>query len=386
MAVENTQEQQTDEIMIRAILLERFKASFSVEIRSQLRKLEKELIRDIIDIGPMDPRNLTFRQKRVMKLFEQTQLTLGSNFAEVRKKHALRIRELAKMEGQFALDTLNKVIGVDVATVGLSAEQITAASTQNIINGAKSGTWWKRQKEALQRGFEDKVRTGFFRGDSTQEIVQAVRGTKAAGFNDGVMASTYRQAEALVRTSVQNVSNAARMKTFENNGDVIQAIQWVATLDTRTTVICMALDGLTWDSNTMEPLGHDKKFPGPTAHWNCRSTQIAVVKDWDEMNKGRKGPGGKKFENYYREELRKQGFSEYEIEKSVAGTRASMDGQVSGTTNFEGWLKKQTPARKKKLLGKARAELFDEGKIGVRDLTDVFNRPLTLDQIAARKK
>jgi hypothetical protein len=60
-------------------------------------------------------------------------------------------------------------------------------------------------------------------------------------------------------------------------------VQWVSTLDSRTTEICIALDGLQWTLPDYEPIGHKVDFPGAIAHWGCRSTQIAVVKSWEEL-------------------------------------------------------------------------------------------------------
>ncbi len=381
---DNVSDKLVDIITARAIDVERVKESIRGNLMARLRKLQQDLVGLVVALGPSETPVPSFREKRLRKLFEQTRLSLATGYVDLRVEHAESLKELAEIETQFALNALNQAIGVDIVTTALSPQQITEVTSQSLVFGAKSREWWMRQREATRRLFEDRVRVGVLRGDTTDEIVRVVRGTKRNNFVDGVMATPRRQAEALVRTSVQNAANAARMETFRQQDDLISGIEWVSTLDSRTTRICMALDGKVWEAGTMKPIGHDKKFPGPTAHWNCRSTQIAVVRSWDELNQGRKAPGGRKFENFFEDELRAQGLEGDQLAKAMAGTRASMDGQVTETTDFGAWLGRQPAERKNKLLGRERMRMFEAGQLTLEDLTDQFNRPLTLAELRER--
>ena len=132
-------------------------------------------------------------------------------------------------------------------------------------------------------------------------------------------------------------------------------VQWVATLDNRTTRICIALDGLMWalpdtdaqDYGDYTPLGHDKDFPGPTAHWGCRSTQISVLKPFDALI----GPKG--------------ALSKAEAMEISKGTRASMDGQVGVAAGFRTWLGGKSETFQNNLLGEAAAELWRAGNLSL---------------------
>ena len=377
---DNISDKIADAITARALLAERFKSFVWREIRKRMVELHGRLIElharaDIAGI------RTAFQERRRRALFEQVKLTMNSGYEDFRKQHALRIRQLAETESTFALKVVNQAVGVDIATVALSAEQITSVTSRSLIFGAQSRDWWSRQKLQFRRKFEDRVRSGILQGLTTDEITRTIRGTRSAKFADGIMKGTTRQAEALVRTSVQNAANEARLKTFANNEDIIEGIEWISTLDTRTTKICMALDGKVWKAESLEPIGHNKVFPGPTAHWNCRSTQIAVLKSFDEINKGRKAPDGKKFDTFFEEELRKQGMSEEQIAAARANTRASMDGQVTENTDFQSWFSRQSKARKNELLGPERVKMFEEGKISIDQLTDQRNRPLSIEEL-----
>lgn len=181
-------------------------------------------------------------------------------------------------------------------------------------------------------------------------------GTKTNQYKDGFMYGKRRGAEALVRTSVQVVANEARLQTYENNDDIVKGIEWVSTLDARTSSTCRALDGLMWD-NERKPIGHSKKFVGVTAHWNCRSTQVPVLKSWKEL-------GAKK-----------------KFKEITESTRASMDGQVSAKKNYEKWLKSKSESFQKEVLGKGKWELWQKGELGFTDMVDQTGNPLTLDQL-----
>ena len=76
------------------------------------------------------------------------------------------------------------------------------------------------------------------------------------------------QIKTIVRTSINQVSNAASQSVYAANKDVAPEYEYVATLDSRTSSICQRLDG--------QKFGYDKG-PTPPQHFNCRSTTVPVV-------------------------------------------------------------------------------------------------------------
>ena len=157
---------------------------------------------------------------------------------------------------------------------------------------------------------------------------------------------------ALVRTSINQVSNAASQQVYEANQDVTKKYRYVATLDTRTSAICRALDGREFEYG---------KGPMPPQHFNCRSTTVAVV-DY-------KGLG---------------------IEPPPPGRRASMDGPVPVNESYGQWLSKQSKATQAEVLGANKVAYFNRltNKYGPKDAIAKMVRDdgseLTLAQLRQR--
>jgi hypothetical protein len=187
----------------------------------------------------------------------------------------------------------------------------------------------------------------------------------------GFFDKSYAQAEALVRTSVMAVANQTHLDVYNANLDVISQIQWLSTLDLRTTTICQGLDSKTWDAKTYAPIGHSLPFPGPTAHWNCRSTQIPVTKSWEELATQNKA-------------MAKQ------MDAIPDSTRASMDGQVAQKMTYEEFLQKLPEKQQMEVLG-SKYDLWaktkdlavsDPARITLADMLDQKGNPLNLTEFA----
>jgi SPP1 gp7 family putative phage head morphogenesis protein len=219
--------------------------------------------------------------------------------------------------------------------------------------------------------FSQVVRQGLLTGETTQSIAKRLVGNLqfgeeaktvgqliAAGGQATAIADN--QVLALIRTSVNQMANSASQQVYEANQDITQRYRYVATLDTRTSSICRALDGQEFEYG---------KGPLPPQHFNCRSTTVAII-------------------NY--EEL---GF-----DPPPEGTRASIGGQVPIDQTYGQWLaekqKGETNAdlllRQAKALGANKAIYFRRlsDKYGptaaIAKLVRDDGSELTLDQLRAR--
>jgi SPP1 gp7 family putative phage head morphogenesis protein len=211
--------------------------------------------------------------------------------------------------------------------------------------------------------FSQVVRQGLLTGEPTPAIAKRligslefgerarnVRQLVAAGGQATAVADN--QVITLVRTSINQVANSASQQVYEANQDITKKYRYVATLDTRTSAICRALDGQEF------PYG---KGPTPPQHFNCRSTTIPVI-DYDEL-----------------------GFT-----PPPAGTRASQGGQVPANESYGQWLAKQDLPTKAKALGAGKVAYFEKlsEKYGPQNALAKLVRDdgseLTLDQLRAR--
>jgi SPP1 gp7 family putative phage head morphogenesis protein len=369
-----------DMVTGRAVRLQRFTATQKREILAGLRKLFGDLVRELRDLSPIDVMAPSLQQNRLLKLSAIVADLIDQGVKDLRRTHDQALAEIAELEALWFQKAANKAVGVDIMTVSLSRQQVRRIVSDTLIEGAPSKEWWEKVADSTRQTFINTVRAGMAKGLPTEEIVQQLIGTKTL---PGALVSTERQVEALVRTSVQTVANQARLDLYDENQDVLKGIQWVATLDNRTTIICMGLHGKVWSLPDYEPVDHDIPFPGPTAHWNCRSTQVAVFRSWRELAQSRAVPteaGGRSdIETLYERNLIEQGFSREEAARILRNARASMDGEVPRALTFDEWLSTKSKAFQDEMLGPGRAELWRSGKLTLTELLDQNGRPLPLE-------
>lgn len=110
------------------------------------------------------------------------------------------------------------------------------------------------------------VTRGYANGWTIREAIQAIFGTRAKRFRDGLSARLVRNGSSVLRTIVQHISSriqAAVASVFYSS------YEWVAVLDMRTTDICRFRDGQHYKYG---------KGPLPPAHYRCRSRAVPVTK------------------------------------------------------------------------------------------------------------
>jgi SPP1 gp7 family putative phage head morphogenesis protein len=349
----------------------RYDAGLRRKIRALLDQLGRDLAREILESGLETPRT-AWQRARLRELLRLTEEKVSETYGIIHARLDEEMRGLLEVSANAVVTACNAAIGAKLLQpLNWSAEQLAAIAGDVLIEGAPSAEWWSRQALEFRQAFADQMRQGMLRGETiTQLRDRIVEGGKQdlrkvpIGRRDLIWTAR-RNAEALVRTSVLTTANTAHLQAFEANLDIVAGFQWVSTLDNRTTPICRALDGKVWSLPSYEPQGHGFVFPGPTAHWNCRSTQIAKTKTWEELARTNK-------------DLAR------ELDKIPRGQRASMGGPVSGDLTYEDWFVEQSEARQREILGSARYALWKDGKLGFTDMVDFRGRELTLDELKAR--
>lgn len=375
-----------DGVVQHQINILRVEAGMRQEVLGTLESLQEKLAQEVA--GSDFAKQTAHRKQRLTALLNQTNGTIDKTYGILQANHGKNLAELAGIEATAMANIVNGSVGADIMSVGMSATQAETIAGTIMIDGRFPKEFWADQSEKLKGKFLGQMREGMLRGEGIDQLSRRVRGTAAAGYKDGIMVVSKREADALVRTSVQTAANTAKLKTFEQNKDVIKGITWVSTFDDRTTVICISLNGLQWSIPDYKPVGHDKVFPGPTAHWGCRSTQIPVTHSWKDLANKKKAAmklpdkeGTGTIEDIIKAKAKKAGMSDEQIAKIKTRTKASMDGQIAKSTTFDEWLKGKPDDFVDGLLGKQRAKLWREGKITLRDLTDQNDRPLTLQEL-----
>jgi SPP1 gp7 family putative phage head morphogenesis protein len=340
----------TGELLRRAVDLRRYENGLAARVRAVLEDVRDEIV---ARLSRLDPTVMGggYQARRLRALLAQVTETLRTGYRDASTLASRELRDVAEMQAETLLRSLRYATGLnDLSTVAVGATRLRAIIDTRPLQGFVMRDWFSRQARNVGEHIEAELRIGLVQSESIGDLVRRIRGRAVSPGNyvGGVMTTSTRQAEAIVRTAVNEVANAAQTMTLEANRDIVGEYQWLATLDERTCPVCGGLDGKTWRLD-------DPKGRKPPAHWLCRCTTVAVI-DW-------KGIG---------------------LTPPAPGTRASTDGPVSAGLDFETWLRGRSAESQNEMLGRARAELFRAGKVSLQDLTATDNRVLSLNELKAR--
>lgn len=335
-------DQLLDLLTIRQLLLERVIAGENVAFNRQLDSVAEAITK------ALKGKELTeYQGKRLDKAIAELSGMVKLNTPSL---SAIAASEASFMQGAFAS------VGIEAVLPPVAAVEAIAGSS--LAQGATIAGWFDQLNKATRFGISRAVKNGVMLGLTNSQIAKSIIGIGDKGGEP--IAKSRRDGMAIVRTATQTVANDVRIGMYAENADIIKAVQWVATLDSRTTDICMARSGKTWTFPGFVPIGHSIPWGGgPPAHWACRSTSVPVTRSMAEIT-------GKA------------------ADKIAPRTRASMDGAVPREMTFDQFLKGKPPGFADEMLGVGRADLWRSGKITLAQLLDQRGNPLTLAQLEAR--
>lgn len=334
-----------DVIMRYQVYLERLKAGELKKLDPVLRALDAA-VREAL--GQVQGKPNAAQVLSILRRMRQQNEQITARYLE---GFTAELKRLSNYATQFHSETLGLVWPAGApALVAPAAAAVWAATLAEPVQATGAlletfmASWSKRTLDRI----EGAVRLGYAQGQTTDEIVRRIRGTKAAGFSDGILAgTTKRDASAVVRTAIQQVSNQAQQAVYAGNTDIVEGYEWVSTLDMRTSTQCRSLDGRVFQ------LG---KGPVPPLHVSCRSTTIPKLKGID-LNEGAT-----------------------RASKGAAGGK-----QVAADLTYYDWLKRQPASFQDDALGKERAQLFRKGGLTADEFArlnlDKNFQPLTLEQM-----
>lgn len=326
-----------DEAIRHALHSEKYSKGLATKIVKLLNSADADLVETIAkrmtaleergyDLGPATT-------KRLNGLLVEIRSINDAVYSRVGKGLKADLADYAEYEADWAATGLSSATGISDLNLptGPYLRQLVERSP---IDGHLLDSWTATMSANRQGRVEQAIRLGLVQGQTTDQIVARIRGAKSAQFTDGVLQISRNSAQTMVLTASATVASNARGEVYKANGHIIKQVQWLSTLDSRTSPVCQSRDGQTW------PV--DSDHPKTPAHPRCRSVLIPVTKSFREMGIDR---------------------DEVSAEK-----RASMDGQVAGKSNFEDWVGKQPVARQEQIFGAERARLFREGRVSFKDL------------------
>jgi SPP1 gp7 family putative phage head morphogenesis protein len=278
----------------------------------------------------------SYSKKRLDKLLKSVRADLrivSGNYSDMVAGESV---DIAKYERDFEIKSLNKVVAFDFVVPPSSQLRTAIFDNPLTMNGADNGKLLKPfLKDMSNRSMQQVagvIQSGYYQGETTDQILRTIKGTRAARYTDGTMHQINRAMAVATRTAVQHASVQAREQVWNDNSDIVKKVKWVSTLDGRTSAICRSLDG--------------REFPidkglRPPAHPNCRSTVVAVLDSrFDSLNEGA---------------TRKA--------RSTNAQGESVVKSVPANETYYTWLKRQPRAFQASVIGENRAKLLRNGGI-----------------------
>ena len=332
-----------------AVYFEGLKTGYVKAFDKFLKEMRRDILARIRKISNPDSMNA----KRLNALLRAVDKAAGKGFAGYEKVWRAQIAEVGGYAAEFEVKALGKVLKVDFSlptpTQIANAAFTRPLSVNGVYGGALLDAFFADVAAKTATRVTGAIRLAAAQGSTTQELVRALRGTRANRFRDGIMDLTRRDAEMIARTSLHHASNTAREAVWAENSGIIEQVEFLAVLDSRTTEPCRSLSGRRFDID---------KGPVPPLHINCRSNRVPVFKDGLDFLDG-------------------------------AGTQFSRgaDGvsRVSPDMTYYEWLKTQPKGFQDSVIGPERGALLRDGGISSSRFAELqLNkefRPLTLDEM-----
>jgi len=324
--------------------------------------------------------------RRLKALIEQIDTIRQGAWTKVDNHMRDELVALALHEPVAINNMLTVTMPVQIITTVPSTRLLRSIATSRPFQGHILSEWVDAMSVSDMQRIQTAVQLGMTAGEDMDTIARRVTGTTTMGGRDGMTELTRTQVQSITRTAVMHVSNAARTAFFQENSDVVTQEYFVATLDSRTTPVCRANDGKTFE------LG---KGPVPPLHFNCRSLRVAAI-DGTLL-------GDRPAKPFVEREL----LAEYAKKNNLGniarradlphGTKGSFDtwargrkreliGPVPASTTYQTWLKTQSRAFQDDTLGVTKAKLFRDGDLKLDKFVDRNGAELTLHDLARIEK
>jgi SPP1 gp7 family putative phage head morphogenesis protein len=342
-----------DRAIQHAVAILRYGAGLSDKIIRLLNSADEDIVAKLAArLANIDERGSILSTKtnaRLEKLLEEIRAINEAVYESLHDDLTDELHNFAGAEAGFQRAALQGALAADLSTKLPSPVRLRAIVEEVPMEGRLLSSWTKGMEQGRIDRISQAIRLGMMQGEGTDAIVRRIKGTKAARYSDGVLDISRRSAQSIVRTAVTHVSNQAAQETWRANSDVVKAWQFLATLDSRTTVTCGSLDGKTF------AIGEG---PIPPRHIRCRSISVAVTKSFRELGVNK--------------------------DDLTPAQRASMDGQVAGDITFAKWLTDKGQEMQNTILGPKRADLWRSGKLDLSDFIKADGTVLTLDQLQSK--
>jgi SPP1 gp7 family putative phage head morphogenesis protein len=378
----------TDAALRHQVDIRRYTAGEIKQIRKLMLEQDRELVRllraRLADIGlPAGRDDLSVR--RLRSLLADVRVARSEMLRALQQDLLDNLDDFAPLEVEVERQNLETTIPIELQVATVSIKRARAIIRSSPFQGQLLSKWFDQLEAGDAARLERAVVLGVQNGETLDQILRRIVGTRAANYQDGALSITRRNAEAVARTAINHISNEARAEVWAENADLLEVERWTATLDGRTSAICRARDG------TVYPVGVG---PRPPAHFNCRSVMVAVLSRVGIVGErpyvvDTRTPDKRRVD--FKQEARDKAgdswrtMSEKERSASIARIRNAWAdanvGQVAASTTYQEFLSRQSAAFQDQVLGKTKGKLFRQGGLTLQDFVDRAGNELTLSQL-----
>jgi Phage Mu protein F like protein len=341
-----------DELLASHLDIMRLEVGLRARVIDILDRLQRELL-----VKLTVPDALTdWNKARTQALLKQIREVTDNYYMRAQGELDLTLRVVPEVVSTHVADALGAHVAIGLDAALPTTTFMARLAANSLIQGGPMAEWWEKLATDTAFKLANAIRQGMAAGETNADIIYRVIGK---GGEPGIMDIARRNAAAVVQTATMTVANDARLQTFAKNADVIKALQWLTALDDHVCPLCAARADLTWTNDAAhEPIGHDLPWEHPPIHFNDRCLMSPITKTYREL-----------------------GLS---LDEVPPGQRASMDGPVDARTTFAEWFARRTPAQQDEQFGAARAQLYRDGKLTLRQMTDMSGNPLTVKELQAK--
>jgi SPP1 gp7 family putative phage head morphogenesis protein len=278
---------------------------------------------------------------------------LSEVYTEVGKSIKDAAEDVFAATGASTANALSASIGVDLTFTKLDRRIVNAWFEMSQVDGLLVNDWLKK----LETRAVDRIVSA-----GRQSMVEGLGGRAAAQLmrQQGIQGST-PGLFGLARTWLQSAAHYSKERVVtEQFSDLIRGWRYLATLDNRTCPICGPDDGKFYEL--------DDQRPTLPRHWQCRCVYIPVTKTWEQL-----GIDAPELDRPERAAVKWDGRTVNHRDGSTSTKfKVGSVERVAGGTTYNQWLKSQLdsdPDFVRSILGKTRFELFQAGKLELRNMS-----------------
>tara|TARA_R110000772_G_scaffold42318_1_gene98304 strand:- start:9593 stop:10594 length:1002 start_codon:yes stop_codon:yes gene_type:complete len=246
-----------DDYIQRQILTQRFINSLSRKYNAQLISMHEMVARMITKAG-----NTT----KLEAIRRDIEFAIGESLVKFNTDMIEDLIQLSEQELSFVASTINANSKILLQTPMF--EKIKEAIMESPLNLdlGQSRLTLGQALEEFEVGQAKAIRQVIFDGTVTGQTSKEM----AANVRALSETRTKGQVDALTRTLSNHTTAQTRKEFALEYESVFDGEEWIAVLDSRTTLLCSGRDGTIYDVG----MG-----PYPPAHWNCRSLRVPVIKE-----------------------------------------------------------------------------------------------------------